>query len=151
MVTTVCSGSYQPLMIWVLIKVLRQFTILYFIGHQVYAFEFAGTFEKYSSSSGTEDKGFTTGKATRYYNIYFAHDVLYWIQRIHTYGWHLTPSIELSDYSIGVNLNTTKASMFQDFQTNSAKVWFKNNLTRIDYLCRTMRYGLNFGRSFHRL
>lgn len=116
-----------------------------------YAFEFAGTFEKYSSSSGTEDKGFTTGKATRYYNIYFAHDVLYWIQRIHTYGWHLTPSIELSDYSIGVNLNTTTASMFQDFQTNSAKVWFKNNLTRVDYLCRTMRYGINFGRSFHRL
>ena len=115
-----------------------------------YAFEFAGTFEKYASS-GTEDKGFTTGKATRYYNIYFAHDVLYWIQSIHSYGWHLTPSIELSDYSIGVSLNTKTASMFQDFQTNSGKVWFKNNLNRIDYLCRTMRYGINFGRSFHRL
>lgn len=115
-----------------------------------YAFEFAGTFEKYKSS-GTEGNGYTTGKNTRYYNVYFAHDVLFWIQRLHTYGWHLTPSVELSDYSIALNLDTKIANIFHDFQTQNERVWFKNNLTNVDFLCRTMRYGLNFGKSFHRL
>ena len=115
-----------------------------------YAFEFAGTFVKYDGDP-TTDNGNSSRLSTRYYNIYFAHDVLYWFQGIHVRGWHLTPSIELSDYSQGVYLNTQSAKLFNDYSANGYLVKFKNSLDRVDFYARTMRYGINAGKSFSKL
>ncbi len=115
-----------------------------------YAFEFAGTFVKYDGDP-TTDNGNSTRLTTRYYNLYFAHDVLYWFQGIHVRGWHLTPSVELSDHSQGVYLNTQKARFFNDYFANGYLVKFKNSLDRVDFVARTIRYGINAGKSFNKL
>lgn len=115
-----------------------------------YAFEFAGTFVKYDREPTTEN-GNSSRLSTRYYNIYFAHDILYWFQGIHVRGWHFTPSIELSDHSQGVFLNTEQAKLFQDYSANGYTVKFKNSLDRVDFYSRTIRYGFNVGKSFSKV
>lgn len=59
-----------------------------------YAFEFAGTFVKYDLEP-TIDSGNSSRLYTKYFNIYFAHDNLYWFQGINVRGWHFTPSISV--------------------------------------------------------
>lgn len=112
-----------------------------------YGFEFAGSF-LINSVEETNPSGIPTSQRTKYYNIYFAHDLLYWSGKLRTFGWHFTVSAELTNITQSIALNIPSVNFFQNYQTPYENVWFKRNFSRIDFFTRTMRYGANFGRSF---
>lgn len=100
-----------------------------------YAFELAGTYLLYNSSPLT-NSGNVSDNRNRFYHVNLAHDILYWFQRLHVKGWHLTLNAGLSNWNQSINL-TPDASPFQNYKIDDLNVSVNSNLTRIDIFNRT--------------
>lgn len=112
-----------------------------------YAFELAGTYLLYNSSPLT-NSGNVSDNRNRFYHVNLAHDILYWFQRFHVKGWHLTLNAGLSNWNQSINL-TPDASPFQNYKIDDLNVSVNSNLTRIDIFNRTTQYGIKAGKSWH--
>jgi hypothetical protein len=112
-----------------------------------YAFELAGTYLLYNSSPLTTS-GNVVNNRNRFYHINLAHDILYWFQKYHVKGWHLTINAGLSNWNQSINL-TPDASPFRNYSIENTKVSFFSNLSRIDVFNRTTQYGIKVGKSWH--
>jgi hypothetical protein len=113
-----------------------------------YAFELAGTYLLYNSAP-LNDRGLATSNRTRFYMMHIAHDMLYWLQKYHYMGWHVTANFTLSNWNQSINL-TPDALNYQDFNFRGNRVWFNQQFERIDLFNRSIQYGLNVGKSFRR-
>ncbi len=115
-----------------------------------YAFEAGGTYLLYNSKNDNET-GFATTNRNRFYSIYVAHDFLYWWQKYHYQGWHVTGYYQISNWNQSINL-TQAVKYYQDYtlrQNQNTRYSFTNSLSRIDLYNRTLTYGLKLGKSFH--
>jgi len=111
-----------------------------------FAFELGGTYMPYNTSAKTTS-GNVINNSNKMYNIYFAHDILYWLQRYHYDGWHVTGSAELTNINQSINLSE-QVKLFQDYSVKGMNVSFDQQMKSIDLYSRTVRYGLNVGKSW---
>jgi hypothetical protein len=112
-----------------------------------YAFEMSGTYLLYNSDPLTTSENVSRNR-NRFYHVNLAHDILYWFQRYHVKGWHLTLNAGLSNWNQSINLNPV-AAPFRNYAVENTNVSFVSNFTRIDIFNRTTQYGLKLGKSWH--
>lgn len=115
-----------------------------------YAFEAGGTYLLYNSTNENET-GFATTNRNRFYCIYLAHDFLYWWQKYHYQGWHVTGYYQISNWNQSINL-TQNVKFYNDYTLRNNQLTtynFTNSLSRIDLYNRTLTYGLKLGKSWH--
>jgi len=111
-----------------------------------FAFELGGTYMPYNTAAKTTS-GNAINNSNKLYNLYFAHDILYWLQRYHYEGWHVTGSAELTNINQSINLSE-QAKFFQNYSVKGMNVSFDQQIKSIDLYSRTVRYGLNIGKSW---
>ncbi len=112
-----------------------------------YAFEMSGTYLLYNSDPLTTSENVSRNR-NRFYHVNLAHDILYWFQRYHVKGWHLTLNAGLSNWNQSINLNPV-AAPFRNYSVENTNVSFVSNFTRIDIFNRTTQYGIKVGKSWH--